>query len=139
MASGPNSTIQFTIDQVRSLALLCVRFETLTASRVFHALPERKGSAPGLVEDTQQNESPLHFSCNPKVLLPTLEKASEGELLGVLGALTIRLENAVKALQLQHLTRRGIFGDGGGLSHALTSAGLDERTLDKILAVLDDS
>jgi adenylate cyclase len=138
MASNPSSTVQFTVDQVRALALLCLRFEALTDSRIFHASPERKDSISNEVaEGTQEHNSRLHFSCNPKLLLPTLDKASDGELLIALRTLTVRLENAIKSLVLQHLTKRGIFRDVNGTSRALTSAVLDERTLDKILAVLD--
>lgn len=142
LASRPSlASVQFTVDQVRALALLCARFETLTASRILHVLPERKGSAPnGLLEDPRLGTSSMLFSCNPKVLLPALEKASEEELLAIMGTLTVRLENAAKTLALQNLTGRGVFRDlTGGPSQALTPTSLDQRTLGQILAILDET
>jgi adenylate cyclase len=122
-----NPKVQFTAEQVRALGILCLRFESLSASRVFIPLPDRKGSASALPEDARQGGL-VRFAGNPNHLLPSFEKLADDELLSALGSFTVRIENAVKMLLLQHHTGRGIFSDGGQLD----SIG----TLEQLMSVL---
>ena len=126
-----NPKVQFTADQVRALGVLCLRFESLTASRVFNPLPDRKGSASGSSDDAGQGGL-VRFGGNPSSLLPSFEKLGDDELLPVLGSLTMRIENAVKILLLQHHTGQGIFSHDGQLGPMDSS----ERTLEQLISVL---
>jgi len=123
-----NPKVQFTAEQVRALGMLCLRFESLTASQVFSPLPDRKGSASALPDDARQGGL-VRFAGNPNHLLPTFEKLADDELLSVLGSFTLRIENAVKMLLLQHHTGQGIFGHSGQLESS-------ERTLEQLISVL---
>jgi len=126
-----NPKVQFTAEQVRALGVLCLRFESLTASRVFNPLPDRKGSASGSSDDARQGGL-VRFGGNPSSLLPPFEKLGDDELLPVLGSLTMRIENSVKILLLQHHTGQGIFSRGGQ-SGSMDSS---ERTLEQLISVL---
>ena len=126
-----NPKVQFTAEQVRALGLLCLRFESLTASRVFNPLPDRKGSAAGLSDDTDQGGL-VRFAGNPNHMLPSFEKLADDELLSALGSFTMRIENAVKVLLLQHYTGQGIFSHG----EQFNSMDPSERTLEQVISVL---
>ena len=126
-----NPKVQFTAEQVRALGTLCLRFESLSSSQVFNPLSNRKGSASGLSDDAGQGGL-VRFAGNPNHLLPSFEKLADDELLSVLGSFTVRIENAVKMLLLQHHTGQGIFGPGGQLSSIESS----ERTLERLISVL---
>ena len=126
-----NPKVPFTTEQVRALGLLCLRFESLTASRVFNPLPDRKGSASGSSDGAGQGGL-VRFAGNPNNLLPSFEKLADDELLSALGSFTLRIENAVKILQLQHHTGQGIFSRSGQFSSMDSS----ERTLEQLISVL---
>ena len=126
-----NPKVQFTAEQVRALGVLCLRLESLTASRVFIPLPDRKGSAPGPPDDTGRGGL-ARFVGNPTNLLPSFEKLEDDELLSALGSFTVRIENAVKMLLLQHHTGQGIFSH----SRQLGLVDSSERTLEQLISVL---
>jgi adenylate cyclase len=126
-----NPKVQFTAEQVRALGLLCLRFESLSASRVFNPLPDRKGSASGPSDDAGRGGL-VRFAGNPNHLLPSFEKLADDELLSALGSFTVRIENAVKMLLLQHHTGQGIFRRSGQLGSVDSS----ERTLEQLMSVL---
>ena len=126
-----NPKVQFTAEQVRALGLLCLRFESLTASRVFNPLPDRKGSASGLSDDVRQGGLD-RFVGHPNHLLPALGELADDELLSTLGSFTLRIENAVKMLLLQHQVGQGIFSHSGQLSSMDSS----ERTLEQLISAL---
>jgi adenylate cyclase len=126
-----NPKVKFTAEQVRALGMLCLRLESLTASRVFNPLPDRKGSASGLSDEVGQGGL-VRFAGNPNHLLPSFEKLADDELLSVLGSFTMRMENAAKMLLLQHHTGQGIFSHSGQLNSIDSS----ERTLEQLLSVL---
>ena len=126
-----NPKVQFTAEQVRALGILCLRFESLTASRVFNPLPDRKGSASVLPDDVGQGGL-VRFSGNPNHLLPSFEKLADDELLSALGSFTVRIENAVKMLLLQHHTGQGVFCHSGQFD----SIDSNERTLEQLFSIL---
>jgi len=94
-------------------------------------LPDRKGSAFGSPDDAGQGGL-VRFFGNPNHLLPSFEKPTDDELLSALGSFTVRIENAVKMLLLQHHTGQGIFSHSGRLSSMDSS----ERTLEQLISVL---
>jgi adenylate cyclase len=147
-ASG--SRVQFSGEQMRELALLCVRLETLSSSRIFRPLPKPRslpkdagpaiGSTPGRMDDDIEEEESgsIYLYGDPNVLLPVLnETASDADLMMLLESLAIRIENALFSLCLKGVTKSGS-NTGQAVVDALTKRGaLDERTLAQLLAVLD--
>ena len=129
------SRVQFSVEQMRDLALLCVRLETLTSSRVFRATPTRKGSVTQ--EEKPEDESnPIFFFGNPDVLIPTLQNASDAELMQVLDSLSMRIENALAALTLKQIVSMNKPVDGGGTSSRRRGGSMDVRTLQQLLSLL---
>ncbi|KAF7293264.1 Adenylate cyclase [Mycena chlorophos] len=139
--STASSRVRFSVDQMRELGMLALRLEMGSSGRVFRPLPERKASLepePSLDEDESDADGiPLHGDAN--VLLPPMtDKMSDSELMLVLYSLMVRVENAEIALRnllrppamLDPHERRGL------VERLRREAGLDERTLDSVLAVL---
>ena len=133
------SRIQFSIDQMRELGMLCLRLETIASERVFRALPERKGSfQPGMdggePEELNEPSSSVYYYGDPSVLLPQMsDKLSDRELMSLLDFFSVRIENALSTIQQRHGARTK--------EQRLTSAlagrlDLDERTLQEVLALL---
>lgn len=127
-ALTPDPKVQFTTEQVRALGMLCLRFESLTASQVFNPQLDRRGSASALSDDAGQGGL-VRFAGNPNHLLPSFEKLADDELLSALGSFTVRVENAVKMLLLQHHTGQGIFSHSGQIDSG-------ERILEQLKSVL---
>ncbi|KAF7977720.1 hypothetical protein HWV62_2778 [Athelia sp. TMB] len=136
-APGPSasaaSKIQFSIEQMRQLGLLCLRLEALSSSRRFRPLPPRKGStAKDFPADGADggSEPPGNIMYgDPTMLLPSMnDKLTDAELMGILDSLAIRIDNALASLShLHNLSSRP-----ESLVDALR--GLDERTLREVLA-----
>ncbi|KAI5830876.1 PP2C-domain-containing protein [Schizophyllum commune Tattone D] len=133
------SRIQFSIDQMRELGMLCLRLETIASERVFRALPERKGSFQpvmdgGEPEELNEPSSSVYYYGDPSVLLPQMsDKLSDRELMSLLDFFSVRIENALSTIQQRHGARTK--------EQRLTSAlagrlDLDERTLQEVLALL---
>ncbi|TRM70325.1 hypothetical protein BD626DRAFT_544739 [Schizophyllum amplum] len=130
------SRIQFSIDQMRELGMLCLRLETIASSRVFRALPERKGSfQPGAEEPDELNDtSSVYYYGDPSVLLPQMsDKLSDRELMMLLDFFSVRIENALSTIQQKHDARTREQRVAGALAGRLD---LDERTLQEVMALL---
>ena len=115
--------------------MLCVRLETLTSSRVFRATPTRKGSVTQ--EEKPEDESnPIFFFGNPDVLIPTLQNASDAELMKVLYSLSIPIDKAFTALTLTLIVSMNKPVDSGGTSSRRRGGSMDVRTLLQLLSLL---
>ncbi|KAI0630147.1 hypothetical protein C8Q77DRAFT_1064053 [Trametes polyzona] len=106
-ASG--SRVQFSVEQMRELGLLCVRLETLAMSKVFRPTPERKGSvasASGAAPPADAPaDSPLVVRDDPSLYLPVMdEKSSDAHLTTVLHSLSLRIDNALTKLAFLYMT-----------------------------------
>lgn len=100
-ASG--SKVQFSVDQMRHLGLLCVRLEVLASSRVFRPIPPRKGSVQPIVQESPAENTVIMYA-EPEMLIPTInDKASDRELMVLLDSLSMRIENALAALALRRM------------------------------------
>ncbi|TFK54546.1 adenylate cyclase-like protein [Heliocybe sulcata] len=134
--SESTSRIQFSVEQMRQLELLALRLEALSSGRVFRPIPQRKGSTAGLSpSDVEPSRSNI-ITGDPQLLLPVVnEKASDNDLMVLLDSISLRIENALKALTLRHLS-----GDAGikGVLASLSNGGHnDERTLRVLLSLFD--
>lgn len=100
--TSSGSRVPFSVPQIRELGLLCLRFEALSTGRVFKPLPDRKASIqsnPDL-EDSSEASSLLYG--DPNLLLPSIhEKSSDTDLMLVLDALTLRINNAANTVYQQ--------------------------------------
>lgn len=145
--SEPNPTasaskVQFSIDQMRQLGLLCLRLEALSSSRIFRPLPQRKGSATKSLADAQAEEAQARESNvmygDPNVLLPPIhDRLSDPELMIILDSLSVRIENALGSLTVgqQQPASQSL---ASSKSHSILSSleKLDERTLENVMALL---
>ncbi|KAI0355695.1 L domain-like protein [Trametes cingulata] len=105
-ASG--SRVQFSVEQMRELGLLCVRLETLAMSKVFRPIPVRKGSiasASGQSKADEMPDSPLVIRDDPSLYLPVMdEKSSDAHLTTVLHSLSLRIDNALTKLAFMYMS-----------------------------------
>lgn len=107
-ASG--SRVQFSVEQMRELGLLCVRLETLANSRVFRSLPVRKGSIASATGSQQQSLDPASDSSlvvcdDPSLYLPVMDETStDAHLTTVLHSLSLRIDNALAKLAFMQMT-----------------------------------
>ncbi|KAF7376679.1 Adenylate cyclase [Mycena sanguinolenta] len=93
------SRVQFSVAQMRELAMLCLRLEMATSRRVFRSLPERKGSLQGPEDRPDEDESSIYLLGDPNVLLPPMpDKMTDADIMLILYSLMVRIENAEKAL-----------------------------------------
>jgi len=85
-------------EQVRELAHLAVRLQTLGGGRVFRPLPVRKGSRAQVIAPVDADDGRFLYS-DLGALAPSVpERASEAELVGVLNFLLLQLELAAESL-----------------------------------------
>ncbi|KAI6157939.1 hypothetical protein BKA82DRAFT_4063737 [Pisolithus tinctorius] len=115
---------QWSVDQVRELALLCLRFEALASSRVFKMHTELD------LRDTTQpsgvNNPRGYLEGDLKLLLPPLnDKTTEHEVMTLLDSLLTRLENAASTLALKAMAE----DSAAILSILRNHGGIDGRTL----------
>ncbi|KAI0779624.1 adenylate cyclase-like protein [Fomes fomentarius] len=111
-ASG--SRVQFSVEQMRELGLLCVRLETLANSRIFRPLPVRKGSIASATGSQRSpdpaSDSSLVVCDDPSLYLPVMDETStDAHLTTVLHSLSLRIDNALAKLafmQMTHIERR---------------------------------
>lgn len=107
-ASG--SRVQFSVEQMRELGLLCVRLETLANSHVFRPIPVRKGSVASATGQPQQTpdpmaESPVVMYDDPSLYLPIMDKtSSDAHLTTVLHSLSLRIDNALTKLAFMQMS-----------------------------------
>ncbi|KAJ7782580.1 adenylate cyclase [Mycena maculata] len=132
------SRVQFSVAQMRELAMLCLRLEMSSSGRVFRALPERKGSLQGLEDPPDEDEPSIFLHGDPNVLLsPMADKMTDADLMLILYSLMVRIENAENALRSISEVKPLPSDDKKALMSALQrSGGLDERTLNEVWSVL---
>lgn len=141
--SGPTtsgSRIPFSVEQMRELGVICLRLETLTTSRIFRPLPERKASIQTLsMEQDASDSRSVMLHGDPNVLLPPISTGSTvTELMILLDSLSTRILNAMSTLEKMYLPQAEPSLDKETVMAALKQRGaLDERTLEHILSVLD--
>lgn len=103
------SRVQFSVEQMRELGLLCVRLETLANSRVFRPLPTRKGSIASATGHKPPpgpaSESSIVVHDDPSLYLPVMdETSSDAHLTTVLHSLSLRIDNALTKLAFMRMT-----------------------------------
>ncbi|EIW63579.1 uncharacterized protein TRAVEDRAFT_161932 [Trametes versicolor FP-101664 SS1] len=105
-ASG--SRVQFSVEQMRELGLLCVRLETLAMSKVFRPTPVRKGSIASVSATTKPEDdtkSALVVYDDPSLYLPVMdEKSTDAALTTVLHSLSLRIDNALTKLAFMYMS-----------------------------------
>lgn len=90
-ASG--SRVQFSVAQVRQLAVLCVRLETLSSQRVFRPIAEQ----PRDLEADPQDGRIVY--ADPALFMPAIKEApTDADVMVVLDSLSVRIQNALIAL-----------------------------------------
>lgn len=129
--------LQWSIEQVRALAVLCLRFEALASGRVFRPYPGRKESIPSSSQSPppgsealeDEGFEPEYMYGDPDRLLPPMhDKMEELELVMVLDSLVTRLENAASAMAMSVMAER---------VEAMRARGeLDERTLSLLSSLM---
>jgi adenylate cyclase len=133
--SASGSRVQFSVEQMRELAMLCIRLETLTSSRVFRPLPTRKSSTVKAEDEKRLDPNPVFLYGNPDVLLPNMQKASDAELALLLDSLSSRIENALAALTMKQIAQLNK-GDRGDLHTRRSGATFDVRVLQQLMSLL---
>lgn len=128
-----NSRVPFSIAQMKQLAMLCIRLETLSSGRVFKAAPVRRKTmatlpsmaaikeegpidiVPGvtgirppevvhIAAAQEEVEDSIHLVANPDLLMPSIKEGSTDEyLMLLLDSLSLRIDNALASLYLKQL------------------------------------
>jgi adenylate cyclase len=131
--SASASRVQFSIEQMRQLGLLCLRLEALSSSRIFRPLPQRKTSASKDLSDGQMEEnerqSYIMYADPNRLLPPVHDKLTDAELMIILDSLSMRIENALVSLTHQRLSPQA-------QSIISTLQRVDERTSEQVLITL---
>ncbi|KAH9932643.1 uncharacterized protein B0H18DRAFT_1115865 [Fomitopsis serialis] len=117
-ANPSASRVQFSVNQMRELAMLCVRLEMLSSGRPLCPTSACEGNATG--------ESSAH-NFDPKTLLPVMDKASDADLMFLLDSLATRIENALTRISLHRL---------GTLQNQLPPGNIDREWLSQLLAII---
>jgi len=140
-AALPAVECSWTPKQVRELAQLAVRLQTLASGRVFRPLPVRKESHLPVVVPVDVDSGRFLYS-DFGALVPTVsERASEAEVLGVLDFLLVQLELAVESLEARSDAQSGLAADVEAIraalaSHVRSGQPLDPGTLQQVLELL---
>jgi len=141
--SANGSRIQFSIEQIQSLAYLCLRLEALSSSRIFRSRTERKKSMQKLsVENQTEDVEPerslpdsAYMDSDPSLLIPSLsDRATDAELITILDSLSMRIENALASLYMKLFPHRD--GIHAAISALQNHGGFDEQTLKQMLCIL---
>ena len=129
------SKVQFSVTQMRQLAVLCARLEFLASSRVLRPPPVRKGSTQTVKEESPPSRSEdIILYADPDTLIPSIdEKATDRQLMALLDSLSLRIENALTTLHLRYMAQdpRALLG-----SLRQGSGEVDMRMLGQILTLL---
>ena len=134
----------WTPEQVRELAYLTVRLQTLAGGRVFRPLPVRKGSRAQVVAPPDADDGRFLFS-DLSALAPSVpERASEAELHGVLDYLLLQLELVAESLSSRLDQSSGDSDDAADVEairaalnlRAQSGCPLDPGTLQQVLELL---
>ncbi|KAG6810688.1 hypothetical protein H0H92_010744 [Tricholoma furcatifolium] len=138
-ASG--SRIPFSVEQMQELGVICLRLETLTTSRIFKVLPERKGSIQTVnIENEPDRSSSLKLHGDPNVLLPPMNAhTTDAELMILLDSLATRIVNALASLEkdLTPPQSEPLYSKTTIMSALEQDGEIDERTLERILSLLN--
>ncbi|KZV83694.1 hypothetical protein EXIGLDRAFT_842752 [Exidia glandulosa HHB12029] len=90
-ARGSGSRVQFSVAQVRQLAMLCVRLEALSSRRVFRPLAEQPRG------DVEADERILY--ADPALFMPAMKDTpTDADVMVVLDSLSIRIQNSLASL-----------------------------------------
>ena len=116
------SRVQFSVNQMRELAMLCVRLEMLSTGRSI-----RSATADGSANGSPAGDSSSLHTWDPKTLLPVMDKASDTDLTFLLDSLATRIENALTRISLSRL---------GSLHSHLPPGAVDREWLSQLLAIL---
>ncbi|KAG6896883.1 hypothetical protein C0992_005508 [Termitomyces sp. T32_za158] len=146
------SRVPFSVEQMRDLGLICLRLETLTTSRIFNVMPERKGSIQTISLENELSEcsSSLKLFGDPNILLPPMNaQSTDTELMALLDSLATRVVNAISALRKEYpfqypsqcQTRPPQPSSSTNKDRVISALErreeLDERILDHILSLLN--
>ncbi|PCH35852.1 adenylate cyclase [Wolfiporia cocos MD-104 SS10] len=89
------SRVQFSVDQMRELALLCIRLEILSSRNIFS-----ESQDTGSNRTSGYSNYSRYSQYDPKTLLPVMDKASDSDLMFLLDSLATRIENALTRMSL---------------------------------------
>src|SRR5713226_7878211 len=121
---------RWTPEQVRELACLTVRLQTLAGGRVFRPLPVRKGSRAQVIAPVDADDGRFLYSDLGALAPSVSERASEAEFVGVLNFLLLQLELTVESLS-SRLSMDSLSGDADAAAAAADieaiRAALDSR------------
>ena len=137
----PGEECSWTPEQVRELAQLTVRLQTLAGGRVFRPLPVRKGSRAQVIAPADADHDRFLYS-DLGALIPTVsERPSEAELLGLLDFLLLQLELSVESLSLRLGSPFAVAASVEAIKSALADCArsgrpLDSGTLQQVLELL---
>ncbi|KAG8936815.1 cysteinyl-tRNA synthetase [Tulasnella sp. 418] len=106
--------VQFSVDQVRQLAMLAIRIEALASGRVFqhsstltrNASIVSAATVTGIEGDmsSEMVDHSKRLYANPEVLMPAIkDNATDADLLMLMESLSMRVENAISTLYLKHV------------------------------------
>ncbi|CAE6472561.1 unnamed protein product [Rhizoctonia solani] len=134
--SQPNNTpaaasrVQFSVDQIRQLGMLCARLEALSSGRVLRDIALRtNSSAPNTNREEADEGVVMH--ANPALLMPDIRKeASDEDLLTILDSLSLRIENALGTIH-----RHQVSGYDGVLSQLAEAIRLNPEMIVQALAM----
>jgi len=100
------SRVQFSVEQVRALAMLAIRIEALASDRVFRPMSAsyRNHSVTSTNSTTDEVDQSVFMYANLDMVLPAIrETATDGDLLLLIDSLSVRINNAMSTLYLKHV------------------------------------
>ncbi|KAG8898061.1 cysteinyl-tRNA synthetase, partial [Tulasnella sp. 403] len=106
-AAAAASRVQFSVEQIRSLAMLTIRIEALASNRVFRSTSTFSRnlsiqSNTGADAPIDEADHSVFMYANPELLLPTIkDNATDADLLYLMDSLSLRIENALASMYLQ--------------------------------------
>jgi adenylate cyclase len=116
-----SSRVHYSVEQMKQLALLCIRLEALASSRVFRDISERPASsttrekrrsqqvagAAGSDDDSADEHQPaaLMYADARLMMPPITNVATDEDLIVILDSLSTRIENSLATLSMRHMTR----------------------------------
>ncbi|CAE6507918.1 unnamed protein product [Rhizoctonia solani] len=124
------SRVQFSVEQIRQLGMLCARLEALSSGRVLRDIALRNNSSAPNLNREESNEGAVMYA-NPALLMPDIRKdASDDDLLTILDSLSMRIENALGTIQ-----RHQVSGYDGVLSQLSEAIRLNPDMIVQALAM----
>ncbi|KAG8890172.1 cysteinyl-tRNA synthetase [Tulasnella sp. 332] len=103
---APGSRVQFSVEQVRTLATLAIRIEALASERVFRpvSMLYRNHSAVSTGSGAEEIDHSVFMYANVDMLLPAIpETATDADLLLLIDSLSVRIQNALASLYLKQV------------------------------------